>query len=307
MRVYVATALFFAIACNQTFANIDAMQEENKEDIEEVARILRQTVKADLETLFNQHNKLVEQAINVIDKSLNYVDKFAEDLKTHLEKRIDALDLNTMKNFQLLEENTADMMNSMHETMTKNLDEINTKSMEERNDMIWWAHKRAHLHEDILKTRITACAYDHGHFGTGVVSYNSKDGGYIADSVSIRVYNKTDLKQEDVLDRQTGVFKVPQNAAGEYIFTFTVTIDSFDQKLTPSAYYFRRNGELIEGTKIYADIGFSKVHDRVPGSRTIILKLEENDEVSVTQEYETDIQDYQISFCGALLHLEKVF
>ena len=90
MRVFVAaTALFFAITCNQTFANIDAMQEENKEDIEEVARILRQTVKADLETLFNQHNKLVEQAINVIDKSLNYVDKFAEDLKTHLEKRID--------------------------------------------------------------------------------------------------------------------------------------------------------------------------------------------------------------------------
>ena len=293
---WLATAVLFALACNQTFADIDAMQEENGKDIQEVARILRETVKIDLETLMDQHNKLVEKAISVIDKSEKYVEKTALDLKTHLEKRIDDLDLNTMANFQLLEANTETMLNNMHETMTTNLGNINTKSMEEHKEIIAWGHNRAHLHEDILKTRITACAYDHGHFGTGVVSYNSKDGGYIADSVSIRVYNKTDIKKEEVLDRQTGVFKVPQNAAGEYIFTFTVTIDSFDQKLTPSSYYFRRNGELIEGTKIYADIGFSKVHDRVPGSRTIILKLEENDEVSVTQEYETDIQDYQISF-----------
>ena len=74
-----------------------------------------------------------------------------------------------------------------------------------------------------------------------------------------------------------------------------------------SVFSCSKNGELIEGTKIYADVGFSKIHDRVPGSRTIFLKLEENDEVSVTQDYETDIQDFQVSFCGALLHLEKVF
>ena len=66
---------------------------------------------------------------------------------------------------------------------------------------------------------------------------------------------------------------------------------------------WKRNWEIIEGTKIYADVGFSKTHDRIPGSRTIFLKLEENDEVSVKQEYQTDIQDYQISF----LHLKGHF
>ena len=48
------------------------MTEENKNDIEEIARILRETVKADLETLSAQHNNLVENAIDVIDKSLEY-------------------------------------------------------------------------------------------------------------------------------------------------------------------------------------------------------------------------------------------
>eukprot|EP00092_Neocalanus_flemingeri_P064799 GFUD01078697.1.p1 GENE.GFUD01078697.1~~GFUD01078697.1.p1 ORF type:complete len:455 (+),score=132.36 GFUD01078697.1:35-1366(+) len=301
---WLVTAILFALTCSLAKGS-DLIGNENKRDIEEIARVLRETVKEDLETLFNQHNKLVEQTIDVMEKSLAYVDKFAEDIKTHLEKRIDDMDVNTMNNFELLEANTNDMLTKMNETLTTNLDNINQQSKEERNEIIWWAHHRAHLHEDILKTRITACAYDYGHFGKGVVNYNSKDGGYIADSVSIRVFNNTDIKKEDVLNRDTGVFKVPQHAAGEYIFTFSVTIDSFDQKLMPSAYYFQKNGERIEGTKIYADIGFSKIHDRVPGSRTIFLKLEENDEVSVIQTKHTDIHDLHVSFCGALLHLEK--
>jgi hypothetical protein len=128
----------------------------------------------------------------------------------------------------------------------------------------------------------------------------------IEDSVSIRIYSNTDIKPEEVLNRETGNFKVQENGAGEYLFTFNVTIDSFDQKLSPSAYFFFKNDVKIEGTKIYANVGFNKNHDRVPGSRTILLKLEEGDEVSVKQELETDVQDYQISFCGALLHLNKV-
>ena len=98
------------------------------------------------------------------------------------------------------------MLKALSETTMANLKNINTKSAEERNEIIWWTHHRAHLHEDILKTRVTACAYDHGHYGAGVVAYNSKDGGYIEDSVSIRIYNKTDITQEDVLNRETGVF-----------------------------------------------------------------------------------------------------
>lgn len=212
-----------------------------------------------------------------------------------LEKRITELERNTMSNFLLFEKNTHAMLKTLYLTMMKNLNNLNTKSAEERNEIIDWTHNRAHLHEDILKTRITACAYDRGHFGAGVVTYNRTLGEYLKDSVSFRVYNKTDINPEDVLNRQTGVFKVPEKGIGEYMFTFTVTTDSIDHKLDPSAYFFMKNGERIEGTNI----------DRVPGSRTIFLKLWENDKVSVNQEYESLIQDCQISFCGALLHLAR--
>ena len=108
MRCLLGTAIMIAATMRQALAS-DRMTEENKNDIEEIARILRETVKEDLETLSAQHNKLVENAIDVIDKSLEYVDKFAEDLKTHLEKRITDLDENTLSNFELLESNTASM------------------------------------------------------------------------------------------------------------------------------------------------------------------------------------------------------
>jgi len=304
MKCLLITAILIASSWKQTFS-ATTMTEENQKDIEEIARILRKTVQPDLDELTTKHNMLVENAISVIDKSLEYVDKFTEDLKTHLEKRISAVDDNAQSNFELLEKNTGDMLTAFRDTMVTNLNNINIKSEEEHNDIIKWTHQRAHVHEDILKTRVTACAYDYGHFGAGVVTYDSKDGGYIEDSVSIRIYNKTDIRPEEVLNRESGVFTVPEHGAGEYLFTFTVTIDSFDQKLSPSAYFFMKNDVKIEGTKIYANVGFSKNHDRVPGSRTILLKLEENDKVSVTQELETDVQDYQISFCGALLHLEK--
>eukprot|EP00092_Neocalanus_flemingeri_P025944 GFUD01028118.1.p1 GENE.GFUD01028118.1~~GFUD01028118.1.p1 ORF type:complete len:376 (+),score=108.96 GFUD01028118.1:84-1130(+) len=210
-----------------------------------------------------------------------------------------------MANLKDLESNIASMMLMMNETFMLNLDNINSQSSKERNDILSWSHERAHLHEDILKSRITVCAHDYGHYGEGTVTYNSKSGGYIEESGSVRVFNNTGMKEDDVLNLNTGIFKVPLDASGEYVFTFTVTIDSFDQKLMPSSYYFAKNGTEIEGTKIYADVGTTRRQDRVAGSRQIFLKLEENDEVSVIQTKQTDIHDLHVSFCGALLHLEK--
>eukprot|EP00092_Neocalanus_flemingeri_P058543 GFUD01069757.1.p1 GENE.GFUD01069757.1~~GFUD01069757.1.p1 ORF type:complete len:375 (+),score=96.95 GFUD01069757.1:31-1155(+) len=291
------TALLFAFTCKETTAN--------KGKIDKIAAILKDTVKTDLTTLLNQHDLSLEQTIDGFMKTIDYVDKNIAELKTHLETRIEEYNENTMTNLQEFEKNTGEMMSTMNETIMTNLNNINTLSMEERNKIISWAHQRAHLHEDILKSRISACAYDYGHLGKGVVRYNSANGGYIKESGSFRVYNNTNIKEEDVLDRDTGIFKVPINASGEYIFTFSVTIDSFDQKLMPSSYWFAKAGKKIEGTEIFANVGSSKIHDKVPGSRQVFLKLEENDEISVIQELKTDIQDFHVSFCGALLHLEK--
>ena len=85
-----------ALLCVLSLADgSDRMQEENKKDIEELARILRETVKVDLEALSAKHNKLVEEVEKMFDNSLKYVDKLAEEVTTHLENRLDELDKNT--------------------------------------------------------------------------------------------------------------------------------------------------------------------------------------------------------------------
>merc|ERR1712203_7436 len=51
--------------------------------------------------------------------------------------------------------------------------------------------------------------------------------------------------------------------------------------------------------------GRKAIYDKFPGSNTMLLKLEEGDEISVMQIEDTDIPDYHVSFCGTLIHLEK--
>merc|ERR1712061_104900 len=116
-----------------------------------------------------------------------------------------------------------------------------------------------------------------------------------------------------VLNRTSGMFKVPTGATGLYLFTFSVTMDTADLNTTePSEYEFVKNGMPIPGTRIYSDAGVRRpghgqtgIYDMVSGSNTILLKLEEDDEVGVKQLEDTDIPDYSVTFCGTLIHLDK--
>ena len=97
------------------------------------------------------------------------------------------------------------------------------------------------------------------------------------------------------------------------MFTFSVTMDTADFNSESSMYEFVKNGAAIPGTRIYSDAGLphpkegrSAIYDTTPASNTIFLKLEEEDEVAVRQLMDTDIPDYHVSFCGSLIHLEKV-
>ena len=90
-------------------------------------------------------------------------------------------------------------------------------------------------------------------------------------------------------------------------------MDTADFNSESSMYEFVKNGAAIPGTRIVSDAGLphpaegkSAIYDTTPASNTIFLKLEEEDEVAVRQLMETDIPDYHVSFCGSLIHLEKV-
>merc|ERR1719357_2101317 len=103
----------------------------------------------------------------------------------------------------------------------------------------------------------------------------------------------------EVLNRHTGRFTVPENAGGLYLFTFSITMDTWD------FYYFRKNGRKIQGSELYGDAGSNEDHDKLPGSRTILLELNAGDSIDVFQKKKRDIPDRQASFCGSLIHLRK--
>ena len=64
--------------------------------------------------------------------------------------------------------------------------------------------------------------------------------------------------------------------------------------------------EILDETGLYADVGSNWKNDKVPGSRTIFLRLEDKDKVGVLQTRARYVLDHHISFCGALIHLNEV-
>ena len=301
--------LFVLCLGHSVSANLDDGFEENGNDIEELQRLLEETVKVDLKLITEKFDKLVDHINSAIKGLGKYTEDSVKELEDHLKKSIQGNDKKLVENLKKVSENGKKMIEDANKMLQGNLKDVKENSLKERKENLWWAHHRFHLHEDILKTRITICAYDHGHLGKGVVTYDGKDGGYVENSVSIRVFNKTepkDLKKEDILNLGTGAFTVPENAAGEYLFTFSVVMDTYDQKRMPSEYFFRVDGETVPGARIYTDGGRSATSDRIPGTFTILLKLDAGQTVDVEQTRNTDISDYEISFCVALLHLDVV-
>ena len=320
--------LLLILVCEEASGNINRKSTENKDRIEIMAKILRETVKPDLELIQKKFDAVLDEINTAIGGLRNYTTESIEELKTHLENDISENDELLQENIDSMEENNKNMLEMSTNTLQDNIEAVQNNSVTERHEFVSWAHQRFHLHEDILKTTITICAHDYGHFGKGVVTYNGDPAGYVenskASSVSIRVFNNTEdsssstprtwsraLRRRHLLNPRTGAFTVPPMAGGEYLFTFTAIMDTYDYRRMPSEYFFRVDGRRVKGAQIYTnagsfDRGRANSADEIPGSRTILLKLREGQRVDVEQTMETDIADYAVAFCAALLHLDHV-
>jgi len=297
---------------------------KHEDAIEEFQEILQNQVRNDFLELEEKFNDLVEDINLTLESLQTYTNESIEELRKHTLDNMVERDQHLDNNMVSFESYITDKIEELNSTMKENFDKLNELSEGERHTIVGWIHQRTHSHEDILKSEIGLCAYDNGHEGVGVVTYNSgtDSAGYVGGTKKWRVFNTThpDLcckgpgqgdDCEDcamkVLNRQTGYFTVPQNAAGLYMFTFSVTMDTFDDyELLPKEYKFEKNGHLLDDglMGIYADAGSNRANDKVPGSRTILLRLEDGDQVAVRQT-RADGLDGQILFCGALLHLKK--
>ena len=287
---------------------------ENKNYIKEQQDLIEKSILEDFKKIKENFNATVD----AINKAMTGLKKFTDDsvleLEKHMRTDMEAKDAALDKNLGILEEYTRFMSDTFMSTMLENLERLSKHTALERAAIRDWAHTRSHRHEDILKTHVALCAYDHGHHGNtkdAVVNYNSATGGFMDGKKNWQVFNETcnhEFRANEVLNRATGAFKPPKNAAGLYMFTFSVTMDVWDYSsgIEPAEYQFRKNGDKLNGTKFYCDIGSSRNHDQVQGSKTILLKLGEADKVDVVQLWDTDIADSRMTFCGALIHLDKV-
>ena len=309
---------------------------QNKNHIERQQKILEEAVKDDLLKTKEKFNKLANQTKIAMKDLRSYIDKALIEFKDHVGQNLNESDATINNNTDAFDSYVSDKFDEMNQTMLENLDKFNQRSAEERNGMIDWSHKRNHHNEDILKTSVALCVYDHAHQGRPgeVVSYNSKNynskknSGYVDGKIGWRVFNATAPEQccfnqqpdceacaMKVLNRVTGVFTVPNNASGLYMFTFTVTMDVYSHRrgLQPAEYQFRKNKHLISGSKIFSNTGYKPKskskefsNDKAPGSKTIFLDLSVGDEVDVVQLLRKTVLDVKLSFCGVLLHLTSV-
>merc|ERR1712223_315509 len=300
-------------------AQDESLADKNKDDIVKHEDILKDKVATDLQELKTKIKQFVENVNSKLtelrSKTKEAIEKLQEDTAANMKTG----DTTIKENINNLEEHIRNKVNEVNKKMVENLKALSKATSKDRKDIRDWNDDRSTKHENILGTHVSLCAYDHGDYAKEkehVVTYKSARSGYLDGHKGWQVLGGPKHNDEamamKVLNRTAGTFKVPKNASGLYMFTFSVTMDTADFNSESSMYEFVKNGDAIPGTRIYSGAGLphptegkSAIYDTTPASNTIFLKLEEYDEVAVRQLMDTDIPDYHVSFCGSLIHLEK--
>ena len=291
-------------------ANGESIQtSSNDGQIENQWIVLDESIRRDVLELKASLNKIIVDINTAFVEYRNFTEGSIKDLSMHIKTNMEKSDEALERNMRKLEAETKKKVVKMNETLLENLHNLDSAMAQNRRSLIDWAHRRSTAHEDILKTDVSLCVYDWNQNNIGPVNYNGRHSGYINNQKSWQVYNESCDEEScamQVLDRRTGRFTVPPHADGLYMFTFSVTIDTWDWDRNPSLYYFRKNGHKIKGTRLYGDVGSNEDSDKFPGARTIFLELNSGDWIDVFQSERTKVPDYQASFCGSLIHLKKV-
>ena len=304
--------LCFAWMVAQVSSTYNEQARLNGRAIESQWLTLEDSVMRDVLELKESFNKIVGDINTAFGEYRAFTEGSVTELNLHIESEMKQNDEALEENTKLLEDFTKSQVKEMDKTLLENLQTLSTTMAQERSSIVSWAHQRSTFHEDILKTDVALCAFDYDdEKRTGVVNYNGRHSGYLTDQKSWRVFNETCNQEscaKEVLNRDTGRFTVPQNADGLYLFTFSITMDTFDylEGHTWDYYYFRKNGYKVAGTGLYGNVGSNPHSDMFPGSRTIILDLKAGDYVDIFQTKGKAVPDLQALFCGSLIHLTKV-
>merc|ERR1712165_62387 len=274
---------------NYVEGTFDKQAHTNANQIESGWLTLEESVMRDVLELKESFNKIHEDINQAFGEFRAYTEESIEDLSKQIVAELGKSDRVLESSTEKLEDYTKSKVVEMNKTLLENLQTLSTTMAGERRSIVDWANERSSIHENLLKTDVTLCAHDDVQSSRrGVVRYNGRHSGFLNDQKSWQVFNES-CKQEscamEVLNRGIGRFTVPQNADGLYLFTFSITMDTWDfiEGHTWDFYYFRKNGHKVTGTGLYGNVGSNPHSDMFPGSRTIILDLKAGDYVDIFQ------------------------
>merc|ERR1712165_251458 len=297
---------------NYVEGTFDKQAHTNANQIESGWLTLEESVMRDVLELKESFNKIHEDINQAFGEFRAFTEGSIEDLSKQIVAELGKSDRVLESSTESLEDYTKSKVVEMNKTLFDNLQTLSTTMAGERRSIVDWANERSSIHENLLKTDVTLCAYDdvQSRSRRRAVNYNGRQSGFLNDQKSWQVFNESCNQEScamEVLNRNTGRFTVPQNADGLYLFTFSITMDTWDfiEGNTWDYYYFRKNGHKIIGTGLYGNVGSNEDSDKVPGSRTILVELNAGDSIDVFQQKKRDIPDRRASFCGSLIHLRK--
>merc|ERR1712038_1962456 len=297
---------------NYVDGTFDKQAHTNANQIESGWLTLEESVMRDVLELKESFNKIHEDINQAFGEFRAYTEGSIEDLSKQIVAELGKSDRVLESSTEKLEDYTRSKVVEMNKTLLENLQTLSTTMAEERRLIVDWANERSSIHENLLKTDVTLCAHDNvqSRSRRRAVNYNGRHSGFLNDQKSWQVFNESCNQEScamEVLNRDTGRFTVPQNADGLYLFTFSITMDTWDfiEGHTWDYYYFRKNGYKVAGTGLYGNVGSNPDSDMFPGSRTIILDLNAGDYVDGFQRKGKAVPDLQALFCGSLIHLTK--
>jgi len=309
-----AAFILLAVLCNG-----EHLDHKNRNDItalDKEMKALQENLKEDLQSLQAVANLGHSERSQLYD----YIDRSIANVKGPLQEALQEIQNNTATNMKRIEEsmrfNFEQLQAEREAKDTAMIQAIDSALLE--NTETLQAHDKSI--EDIVSSRLAVCAHKLSNKIPGPV--------HAFDSILHRVTSNTKktiqilggkFEANDVFDIHSGTFTVPKGGSGEYWISVSILLDVFGwhHQLAGPAFVMSKYRLLIDGQDVlpeavlFSDAGTSENADLVQASRSIILHLKEDQELTLKKMVTThptaspDTEtDKRLTFCISLNHLD---
>merc|ERR1719445_1867080 len=171
---------------------VDKQAHTNANNIESGWLTLEESVMRDVLELKESFNKIHEDINKAFGEFRAFTEGSIEDLSKQIVEELEKSDKVLESSTEKLEIYTKSKVVEMNKTLLENLQTLSTTMAGERRSIVDWANERSSIHENLLKTDVTLCAYDDVQSSRrrGVVRYNGRHSGFLNDQKSWQVFNE---------------------------------------------------------------------------------------------------------------------